>query len=146
MGVVPVNPFFFKFLKTFLFIFEGERDQAWAGRSRERGRHRIWSRLQVLSRQHRTQCRAWTHKLWDHDLSQSWMLNQLSHPGVPTHEPFLSSLHLLPLPRDVGKFFSVLSSTVFAKNFWPSWLFSPQFPVCGNSQPLTLFQNPHENW
>ena len=24
-----------------------------------------------------------THKLWDHDLNPSWMLNQLSHPGAP---------------------------------------------------------------
>ena len=28
-------------------------------------------------------CGAQTHKLRDHDLSQSWMLNQLSHPGAP---------------------------------------------------------------
>ena len=34
----------------------------WAGKGRERGRHRIWSRLQALSCQHRAWCGAWTHK------------------------------------------------------------------------------------
>ena len=31
----------------------------------------------------RAGCGAQTHKLRDHDLSQSWMLNRLSHPGAP---------------------------------------------------------------
>ena len=31
-----------------------------------------------------TPCGAWTHKPWDHDLSQSQMLNPLSHPGAPS--------------------------------------------------------------
>ena len=53
------------------------------GRGRERGRHRIWSRFQALSCQHRAQHGARTHGLWDHDLSQSWMLNRLSYPGAP---------------------------------------------------------------
>ena len=54
-----------------------------SGTGRERGRHRIWSRLQALSCQHRAWCGARTHKPWDHDLSRSWTLNQLSHPGAP---------------------------------------------------------------
>ena len=68
----------------FLFIFEGEieTEHEW-GRNRERGRHSIWSRLQALSWQHRARCGARTHTLWDHDLSQSQMLNGLSHPGAP---------------------------------------------------------------
>ena len=66
----------------FLFIFETERDWAWAGEG-QRGRHRIWSRLHALSCQHRAWRGAWTHRLWDHDLSRSWMLNRLSHPGAP---------------------------------------------------------------
>ena len=53
------------------------------GRGRERRRHRIQSRLQALSCQHRARHGAWTHKLWDHDLSQSWTLNRLTHPGAP---------------------------------------------------------------
>ena len=62
----------------------------------ERGRYRIRSRLQVLSRQHRVRHGAWTHEPRDHDLSWSWTLNRLSHPGAPhlylfqTH--FISSL------------------------------------------------------
>ena len=34
------------------------------------------------------QCGAGTHKLQDHDLSQSRMVNQLSHPGAPTKLKF----------------------------------------------------------
>ena len=51
-------------------------------RDREKGRHRIQSRLQALSCQHITWCRARTHEWWEHDLNQSRMLNQLSHPGA----------------------------------------------------------------
>ena len=67
---------------------EREREREWEkterelGRGRERQRHRIWSRLQALSCQHR----AWhgrTHELQDHDLSWSRSLNLLSHPGTP---------------------------------------------------------------
>ena len=47
---------------------------------RERGRYRIQSRLQALSCQHRAWCGAWTHQPWDHDLSRSQTLTQLSHP------------------------------------------------------------------
>ena len=53
------------------------------GRSRERGRHRIWNRLQALSCQHRAQRRARTHGPRDHDLSWSRTFNRLSHPGTP---------------------------------------------------------------
>ena len=42
------------------------------------------SRLQAPSCQHRARCGVWTHKPWDHDLSQSQTLSQLSHPGAPT--------------------------------------------------------------
>ena len=46
-------------------------------------RHRIQSRLQALSCQHRAWCGAQTHELWDHDLRQSRTLNWLGHPGTP---------------------------------------------------------------
>ena len=71
---------FFYFFNVYLLLRDTEREQ---GRGRERGRHRIWSRLQVLSSQHRAWCGARTHKLRDHDLSWSRSLNQLSHPGAP---------------------------------------------------------------
>ena len=73
------------FLLIFLHLcFERHRDtEHKLGRGRER-RHRIWSRLQAPSCQHRAWRRARTHKLWDRDLSQSRMLNRLSHPGAPT--------------------------------------------------------------
>ena len=59
---------------------ETEHEQ---GRGRERGRHRIRSRLQAPSCRHRAPRGAQTHELRDHDLSQSRMLNRLSHPGAP---------------------------------------------------------------
>ena len=70
----------------FIYFWEREREAVCEqGGSRERGRHRIWSRFQALSCQHRAWCGARTHKLWDHDLRQSQMLNRLSHPGAPTN-------------------------------------------------------------
>ena len=45
-----------------MFLFEREREKASRG-GVERGRHRIQSRLQALSCQHRAQHRAGTHKL-----------------------------------------------------------------------------------
>ena len=54
----------------------------WVGWGRERGRQRIWSRLQAPSCQHRAWRRARTHELKDHDLSQSHTLN------CPTQVPW----------------------------------------------------------
>ena len=61
-----------------------EWDRSELGRGRERGVHRIQSRLQALSCQHRGRRGAWTHEPWDHDLSWSRMLTWLRHPGAPT--------------------------------------------------------------
>ena len=63
-----------------MFIYFWER-QSKQGRGRERGRHRIQSRLQALSCQHRAWWGARTRQLRAHDLSQSWMLNWA--PWVP---------------------------------------------------------------
>ena len=77
-----------------------------SGGEAARGRHRIWSSLQALSCQHRAWHRARTHGPWEHDLSRSRMLNQLSHPGVPRRFPSLwgpnnSFLLLIPLPLEM---------------------------------------------
>ena len=72
------------------FIFERDRDRMRVGWGRERGRHRIWSRLQALSCQYRAWRRAWPHELWDHDLSRSQTLNRLSHPGAPIFAKILN--------------------------------------------------------
>ena len=72
--------------KIIFYIYFWERETEWEqgrGREREQGRHRIWRRLQALSHQHRAWHRGRTYKLRDHDLSRSWMLNRLSHPGAP---------------------------------------------------------------
>ena len=82
----PAHKHFFKFLNI-LFILERERESRGGA---ERGRHRIWNRLQAPSCQHRAQCGARTHRLWDHDLSRSWALNRLSHPGAPENILFRS--------------------------------------------------------
>ena len=67
------------FFNVYLFLRERERDLF----LRERGRHRIQSKLQGLSCQHRARCRARIHEPWVHDLSWSQTLNQPSHPGAP---------------------------------------------------------------
>ena len=53
------------------------------GGGSERGRHRIWNRLQALSCQHRARRGARAHGPRDHDLSRSQPPNRLSHPGAP---------------------------------------------------------------
>ena len=80
--------FIYLFIYLFIYsvyLFLRERQTEWEqGKIRERGRHRIWSRLQALSCQHRDWGGAQTQELWDYDLSQSRMLNWLSHPGTST--------------------------------------------------------------
>ena len=75
--------FFFK-KKLCLFLRQRETEHE-RGRVRERGRHRIWNRLQTLSCQHRARRGARTHGPWDRDLSRSRPLNRLSHPGSFSH-------------------------------------------------------------
>ena len=60
-------------------------------RERQRGRHRIWSRFQSLNCQHKAWHGARTHVLRDHDLNQSQMLNQLSHPGFLKQSPIFKT-------------------------------------------------------
>ena len=74
-----------------------------AERERETGNR---SRFQALSRQHRVQCGAGASELRDHDLSQSGMLNRLSHPRAPMEVLYFHvnlSMHLnrcfLPLAQ-----------------------------------------------
>ena len=70
---------------TFIYFWDRER-QSINGGGLERGRHRIWNRLQALSCQHRARRGARTHGPRDHDLSQSRPLNRLSHPGAPSFQ------------------------------------------------------------
>ena len=69
----------FDFFKD-LFIYFWKREKVWVEkRQRERRREREDPKQAACC-----QCRTWhwaqTHKLWDHDLSRSQMLNRLSHP------------------------------------------------------------------
>ena len=73
----------------FLNVYSFLRDREWVGEGqRERGRHRIWNRLQASSCQHRAWGRVWTHKPWQHDLRWSLKPNWLSHSFTPF--PFYS--------------------------------------------------------
>ena len=83
--------YFILFYFIYIYLFLIETEHKW-GRGRERRRHRIQSRLQAPSCQHRAQRGAWTHKPWDHDLNQSCMLNWLSHQGAPRGLLFLKDL------------------------------------------------------
>ena len=76
------NIWFLGFFFKRLFIFERETE---CKQRKDREREREMQNLKQapgsgLSAQSR--CRAWTPRPWDHDLSQSWTLNQLSHPGT----------------------------------------------------------------
>ena len=96
--------FLLKIFLMFIHFWETEREHEW-GRGRERGRHWIQSRLQAPSCHHRAQRRARTHGLQDHDLSRSWTLNRLSHPGAP---PFLLINHAQGLSMSLDYIFSIL--------------------------------------
>ena len=88
----PGAPFFFFlifFFLTFiyLFIFERERESVWVGRrqrERERERERESQAGSALSAQILS-CGSipQTMRSWPDPKSRAWMLNQLSHPGVP---------------------------------------------------------------
>ena len=82
------------FFKCLFFLFERDTEYK-QGRGRERRRHRIQSRLQAPSCQHRARHGAGTHDLWDHDLSWSQMLNWLNHPGGPAYVIFEKELYVL---------------------------------------------------
>ena len=81
-----------------MFIFERKHKQ---GRGRERGKHKIWSRLQVPYCQHRAPCGAQTHKLWDHTWAKvrcltDWatqVLNYISLRVYSQHAMFRSNLN-----------------------------------------------------
>ena len=88
-----------------------DRAQAKKG---QRGRHRIRSRLQAPSCQHRAWHRAWIHELWDRDLSRSQMLNWLSHPGAPTCAVLnLASLLVMLYKLVSFLFYMLLAPTLF---------------------------------
>ena len=84
---LPVAPVVILLIKKIFFnvhLFLRERDRVQAGEEqRERGRHRIQSRLQSLSCQHRARHEARTHEPRDRDLSRSQTSKQLSRPGAP---------------------------------------------------------------
>ena len=61
MNLIIVRSFLKKIFNVYLFLRESETKREW-GRSRERGRHIIRSRLQAPSCQHRARCGARAHE------------------------------------------------------------------------------------
>ena len=125
-------PFFLFFFLMFIYFWERETEHE-QGRGRER-RHRIGSRLQALSCQHRARRGARTHEPQDHDLSRSWMLNRLSHPGAPWT---LLVTFLTSSPTTFSFFYSTASTLAlccFSNSLWLPPDFSPLcslFPLPG---------------
>ena len=69
-----------------MFICERERQKHAHVHAHEQGGGREGERenpKQAWCCQSRALCGAWTHEPWDHDLSQSQMLNQQSHTDAP---------------------------------------------------------------
>ena len=88
------------FLKRLFNVYFWERERENTSREGQREREgntelKASSGLQAPPCQHKARHRAQTHKLWDHDLSWSRMLNWLSHPGALEMKLFLvfSGLH-----------------------------------------------------
>ena len=126
---------------TYFWERETERQHEWK-RSRARGRHRIQSRVQALSCQHRARCEAWTHKPWDHDLSRSRTLNRLA-TQVPLSCSHLISFYLhIPLTGHI--IHSLLQcSTILVTQHFASTAFTscyqwklPLYP-CSHRLPFT---------
>ena len=77
--------FLFVYILTFIHFWERKTEtERRRGRGKEREGDTESEAGSRLSCQHRAWRRAWTHKPRDHDLSRSWTLNRLSHPGAPT--------------------------------------------------------------
>ena len=106
---------------------------------RERGRHRIGSRLQALSCQHRAPRGAPTHELGDHDLSGSQRLNRLSHPGAPRLVPSTKKASI-PSPGTLGKSGRGAMCDVFGflKNIWRAGLQSG-LPALVQTRVLVIY-------
>ena len=104
-----------KFFKCFIYFLrererERERESMSRGKAERAGRHRIQSSLQVLSYLHRACHGAWTHKWWDHDLSQNRTLNRLSHSGASILYSLEGTHYVLPTLKERRDMLPLLDS------------------------------------
>ena len=99
----------------FIHFWERERQNE-PGRSRERGRHRIQSSLQVLGCQHRVRPGARTYQWWYHDLSQSRTLNWLSQP--PRRPEIKSYMEIKYISKKNMSINSDDEAGLFGENGW----------------------------
>ena len=126
-----------------MFIYFWERDKAWVGRDRERGRHRVWRRHHPgfeLSAQSPTQ--GSNSRTWDHDLS--W--RQRSHPGTP-RPAFLTNSHAMAMLLVYKTRFDLQGSGVECRKIlenteviiheFPFWNICNSLLVCAEGGSLT---------
>ena len=108
-------PLFFFFLNVYLFILK-KRERERETMSRAGAENRRENLKQAPCCQHRTWCKARSHKPWDHDVS--WSQESDSQPAEPPRHP-------------CGNFFIVINMD---KQFLPSLLlpFVPSFLLSGN--------------
>ena len=114
-GLKSVRFFFFS---TFIYFWDRETEHE-RGRGRERGRHRIGSRLQALSHQPRARRGARTHGLRDRDLAEVGCLTDCATQAPPPS-----------LLRPSNILSCVVHSILFIHSF--SWAFGlfPPFGAC----------------
>ena len=105
-------------------------------RGTERQRHRI----QALSCQYRAWCGAWTHKLRDHDLSWSQMLNQLSHLGASITSSFWFGC------RELERITSVLLPTTTTQNRWTHLKLTTFFWTHKGAEVMCQAPSPNRRW
>ena len=129
------------FLNVYLFLRERERVQAGEKqrereREGEREREREGDRgFEVGYALTADWCGAQTHELWDHYLSQSWMLNRVSRPGTPTCIIFLNLLLIA---------FTLCSKSRVVSFGSPKHFF--QTLLCREFQSITVSSEEHGLW
>ena len=140
-----------KIFLMFIYFSETETEtetECEQGRSKERWRHRFRIRLLASSSQHRAWCRAQTHEPRDHDLSRSWTLSWLSHPGTPILVLFKGESSPSPFPHRISLLFLTYRPRESGVTFLPLLWKSTQHKACstdwtGSSakKTLTLWQS-----
>ena len=95
----PRRPILIFFLNVYLFLRERKTEYEQGGEKEKETQN--LKQAPSLSCQPRAQRGARTSEPWDHDLSWSQTLNQLSHPGVPESMLFSAnmSIHTFPWTR-----------------------------------------------
>ena len=127
---------YFLFFCLFIYFWERQTECEW-GRGREGGRHRIPSRLQALSCQHRGRLGAWIYEPRDYDLSWSQTLNWPSHPEAPIIISTLNSKSGGRVPGWLGRLSVWLRFRSWSHG---PWVWALRRPLCWQLRAWSLFQ------